>query len=699
MPHLDPVASRRRWHLSLGLLLVLPGLVYAQAPAAPQTHTVRPGDTLWSLAQSYLGDPLLWPEIYRLNTDVVEDPHWIYPGETLRLAASENVKSVPAEDTPPPPSAVAQAPAADAAGNPPSAKVDAVEDPNFKETIGETADDYDPDAPLFPQMDGMKNAAQATVKAYSERNYRAVRRDEFYSGGFLSEEQNLPLGRVIGRTASPMIPSFNNFGVAKLYTELAISPPKNATYQVGDSLLIVEKGPQVHGYGYMVLPTGVGVVTRIDQDRPIMSVRQIFWSIYPGQWLLPLEKFPGNPTRARAMPITDGVKGKVIGWPRVEYIKLPQGYVYLDKGKEDGVALGDIWEVQRASGGIANNGTVLTAENMAQVQVVNVKDHKLDRPDPQREVRHVRRRHPDGPGGEAAAVTLPDPQASNRRRPVLGAALFFVLRCAPAHGIIVYIAGQSWVTPCHARGDGASIQAEPMPDEWTDLGHRRGGVHRVAHRRGLPRRGVGRGGAGRPVARASAQRPGEGSAGRSGHSFARGKGTPGHRAVRRPLPPCGADRRPGLGRPARIRCLHQRRRLREPAGGRGGRGREAGGLRVERRDGLRRSAADPDAGGCPQLPDLALWREQARRRALCPHARRPPGIRCRLNALLERVRPQAGSQVRGGSGLDLRLAPAREEAAHHLRRRHPDAGLRVRPGRGPRQLPCRHEAPAARRCA
>lgn len=375
MPHLDPVASRRRWHLSLGLLLVLPGLVYAQAPAAPQTHTVRPGDTLWSLAQSYLGDPLLWPEIYRLNTDVVEDPHWIYPGETLRLAASENVKSVPAEDTPPPPSAVAQAPAADAAGNPPSAKVDAVEDPNFKETIGETADDYDPDAPLFPQMDGMKNAAQATVKAYSERNYRAVRRDEFYSGGFLSEEQNLPLGRVIGRTASPMIPSFNNFGVAKLYTELAISPPKNATYQVGDSLLIVEKGPQVHGYGYMVLPTGVGVVTRIDQDRPIMSVRQIFWSIYPGQWLLPLEKFPGNPTRARAMPITDGVKGKVIGWPRVEYIKLPQGYVYLDKGKEDGVALGDIWEVQRASGGIANNGTVLTAENMAQVQVVNVKDH------------------------------------------------------------------------------------------------------------------------------------------------------------------------------------------------------------------------------------------------------------------------------------------------------------------------------------
>lgn len=47
-------------------------------------HTVKKGDTLWSICEKYYGDPFLWPELWEMNK-FITNPHWIKPGDAINL--------------------------------------------------------------------------------------------------------------------------------------------------------------------------------------------------------------------------------------------------------------------------------------------------------------------------------------------------------------------------------------------------------------------------------------------------------------------------------------------------------------------------------------------------------------------------------------------------------------------------------------
>lgn len=70
------------------------------APAATssaRTHTVKSGDTLWSIAQKYYGSGAHYRKIYEANKTIIEETakkrgksssdggHWIYPGQVFTI--------------------------------------------------------------------------------------------------------------------------------------------------------------------------------------------------------------------------------------------------------------------------------------------------------------------------------------------------------------------------------------------------------------------------------------------------------------------------------------------------------------------------------------------------------------------------------------------------------------------------------------
>jgi hypothetical protein len=70
----------------------------------PVEHVVIAGDTLWDLCAYYYGDPWRWPEVWSLNP-AITNPHWIYPGNLVRLRHGDgSLESGPAptpDESPP----------------------------------------------------------------------------------------------------------------------------------------------------------------------------------------------------------------------------------------------------------------------------------------------------------------------------------------------------------------------------------------------------------------------------------------------------------------------------------------------------------------------------------------------------------------------------------------------------------------------
>jgi hypothetical protein len=323
-------------------------------------HVVAAGETLWSISTQNFSDPLLWPEIYRRNTSVIEDPHWIYPGEVLDLGG---IASAPPTDT---------------------TQTVAQRDTTAPDTTGaaDTTQLAPPPPPTEPEgpgtiFDRRANARQRVedvLRAYAHQVYRPVRRGEFYSAGFLTEGEKLPWATVVGNTAKPSIPVLANppaSNVATQFQELAILPPSQASYHIGDSLLVARLDRDLNPWGSVVVPVGVARVTALQQKQVLATIIMQFGRIRGGTVAMPLEPFK-DPGEVRPAEVDQGLQGHLIEMRDQHVLATVQQVVFLDKGRADGVALGDVFEAYRPASGEVG---ARSEEVRVQLLVAHTREH------------------------------------------------------------------------------------------------------------------------------------------------------------------------------------------------------------------------------------------------------------------------------------------------------------------------------------
>ena len=285
----------------------------------PDTHVVQKGDTLWDLSSRYYRNPWGWPKMWSYNPQIT-NPHWIYPGDTIRVL--------------PPGGGAAPAPAPKSASATPAARI-------------------------------LGGARRPTGVVLRQTGF--VEPGELAQAGKIvgSKEEKLMLGTL--DEAYVKMTADRTFQVGERYT--VYKPTRPVKHPITGKLL----GHMVEIYGdaevRAVTDGKIARVAIVDSINPIER----------GYLVGPLKR-----QFKVVQPVADkaDLSGMVVATLRPHELVGEEDLVFIDRGKDDGVELGNRFLVVRRGDGyepLLSKGPMddkrFPRETIGEIVVVDLRDH------------------------------------------------------------------------------------------------------------------------------------------------------------------------------------------------------------------------------------------------------------------------------------------------------------------------------------
>jgi LysM repeat protein len=284
------------------------GSSFAAGTSEPTVYVIKKGDTLWGLSERFMKDPYYWPDMWALNPNKILNPHFIYPGQRLRIYPDRiELESAQA------PTAAAPEPA--------------------RETAAPKAAEAAAPAVAPP----VANTPEPQEKAVEERIF-------YVNGGegFIAGDEFKPTGLIIAGQHNRRMFAEDDV----VYTDIGLKHGG----KIGDRFTIFKKhGAISHPItnqilGYKFIPLGSLQLTEMADKSSKALVKENFLEIEPGALLLPYSNRKKEVSlRAPERDLTGYIVETKSGIQAIAAGDI----AYIDLGEADGVKPGNIFYVVR----------------------------------------------------------------------------------------------------------------------------------------------------------------------------------------------------------------------------------------------------------------------------------------------------------------------------------------------------------------